>query len=763
MSLPGGSNIRAGGFYLSVAIATMLVGGLLIQAVPTASAAPTAEVQRSFDGIERCGETLNVTLSYEWNDAEMIAVEETPPDGWEIEDVGNGGKEKDGTIKWFAFGGSPGEVYYTISVPSGTRGPAEFFGTYRDNTMSSDEGDAVIQGTQKVDIACDPASTGSVVRSLPDTVTCGQEMQVNLTIEAPEDNEAWIVDERTPLEPVSVDERDHGDSVDGHVKWVATDGGSGNRSFTVQIPGDATEGATFIFRGEYRFDPSMVDRAPVEGDTTVTVSQCENPTPDQEDNTSEEKTPRRPTRSQEEEAPLPSPEDEVEATEVEGLPGSRATYEATVTSQASQGVTILLDNELLPSLDLYPSSDLEAADVTVAVWDWTQPPPDVTNLPPGVVPSMYVDVTVDGETSDHTAVFNVELPAQAVIGEANQSVLAKLIDGSWEGLSAVNLSETPGSADTYAGTVQAPCCSVFMVGFDLISPTITMETVRSDPQTLAVTAEPSDNLGVLQVDILVDDEVVTVLEEEPYTTEVNLDGLEAGDHTITAVAYDLTERYDETSEVVSIQASAGAGLASGLLWALIVLGGLGAGAMVVVSDPSRRAAVTSKLRELGTRLPWATPAPVDGGDPAEEPIEPGPAAEEVEAPEEEPATEGTDEEAVDQEGDQDPSTETPDEEGTDEEDPEDGEDPVTEDPVTAEDGHEDEGESPELDEEDPAAEDEAEDREGEPPAPVTAEADQNGDGAPDGEDLVEAGGGQASREEREEDLRAMLEGLDGDR
>lgn len=758
MSLLGGSKIGAGGFYLSLAIAMMLVGGLLIQAVPTASAAPTAKVLRSFDGIERCGQTLNVTLSINWNDAQLVAIEEKPPENWEVESV-QGGNEKDGTVKFVHFEGSPKKVHYTISVPNGTRGPAEYFGTYRDNTMSSDEGDAVIQGTQKVEIACDPATTGTVTRSLPAEVTCGQEIEVNLTIDAPDGNEAWIVDERTPLDPISVDERDHGDSVDGHVKWVATDGGSGYRNFSVKIPGDATEGATFIFRGEYLFDPSMVDRAPVEGDNTVRVTQCENPTPDEEeDNASKEKAPRRPARSEDRSDALPKPDDEVEAAEADSPEGARASYTATVTARAGQGVTILLDSDLVPSLDLYPSADLTEADVSVTLWD-QGPPPDVTSLPAGVLPALYVDVTVDGQASDHTAVFNLKIPGQSILGEINQTVLAKFVDGSWQGLSAVDLSETPDPDGAHTGTVQAPCCSIFMVGSDLISPTITMETTRSGSDTIEVATEPSDNLAILQVDILVDDEVVATLEEAPYTTEISLDGLEAGDHTITAVAYDLTERYDEASQTATIQGAVGVDVSSGLLWGLIVLAGIGAVGMVVASDPDRRAAAKSKLqatttrlREAGTRLPWVTPAPTEPAEPPEEAVEPGPPAEEVDAPEPAPATDAEDDIAGEVDEPEEDLQEDLDAEAEDEASDQDTEDPATDEQAEPEDQDEDLADLP--------------------PPPVTAEGDQAAEEDPSEEDPDEGAAedataededDEASREERKEDLRAMLEGLSSDR
>lgn len=543
---------------------------------------------------------LTVSLSLDWGDAEVLAIEEDPPDPWTVVNASDGGKPSDnGTVRWFTFDQNKTRLSYRVQIPAGHASTANFSGTFRDDTMDSDDPSGVIAGTNEIETSCTPKGEAQVTRFAPSTAACGENVTVRLEVSPPPGNEAWLIDEEPPIPPSSVDERDYGGESNGRAKWVSTDGGPANRTYTIEVPTDASDGSTFFFRGEYRLHPSMSERASIVGDEKM-VASCTGGDATGGSGGSTEQTKPAP---EEDEEPLDPPETEVDARPQDDPPtGALAGYEATLTSKASEGVRVNLDDDVVSSVDFYPATAVADALLNVVVWSWKDAPDGTPRLPSDVDATHLLELTLEGASGDdHTALLHLNLPEAEVPEDPAQGVLL-YSDGGEDFQAVRSLDLTPREGGGYQASVRAPCCSSFAVGYDRVGPQVSLSADESTGGSIALVADASDNAGLRAVQFRVDGDLVSTDDTAPYTATLDPGSFSSGEHQLEATAWD----YGGSQATDATVATFGTGGSGGglVLWALGGLAVLLGGAGVVVYRSRRPGGLSPLIGSVTSHLPW---------------------------------------------------------------------------------------------------------------------------------------------------------------
>lgn len=502
------------------------------------------------------GDTVTVELSVDPAEGhDSWVIDEVPPDDVTVENVDSrfsGEHVSDGHVKWVSTSGDAATVTYDVKVPqTATEGTVyTFAGEYRfDPGMDA-----------RADIAGDTSL--KVTRSdrvLPGSAACDDTFDVTVTLHPRAGTESWLAEEVLPDGwTASADGSSDGlaTQTDTGIKFTGAGDGTVTLTYEVTVPGDA-EGS-HEFAGTYRFHPSMQHRSVTQGDTSLSVTCTDtggsgggggggSGATGTDGDTGDDGT--SPDTSPDDGPPTNSgPSSTVDATAAPTPAGASSAYEATITGSPGDRITIRTGSLCVPSFDLVLGSALDGARVDVTVWRDNLPETAPT-LPRQTDAPCAVEIDVEGDAT-HEVTLSIEIPASDVPAPSH-GLLLHAEDGSWNPIERVQLSQSGNG--TFIGTARSACCSLFALGFDRADPLVQLDVPEGPLEgTVNVSAVALDNVAVHRVTFAVDGETVATVPtggpDDPYTTQIDADAYEGGEHEITATAYDLAGRTSEDSQ-----------------------------------------------------------------------------------------------------------------------------------------------------------------------------------------------------------------------
>jgi hypothetical protein len=194
------------------------------------------------------------------------AVEETPPEGWLVSEISNGGSfdAVNNKVKWVFLDGETRTLTYQATPPSGETGIQEFSGV-----ASFDGMNAPIGGSSSISSQISGENTPGATRSLPGSYQPGSPVTVTIVV-LPGTGAFSSAVEETPPEGWLVAEISDGgnfDAVNNKVKWVFLDGET--RTLTYQATPPPGETGVKQFSGLASFDGTDV---PVAGAHEIQLS-----------------------------------------------------------------------------------------------------------------------------------------------------------------------------------------------------------------------------------------------------------------------------------------------------------------------------------------------------------------------------------------------------------------------------------------------------------------------------------------------------------
>ena len=136
---------------------------------------PSGTTTRILPTSYRPSQSFTVVVSMVAEDGVVLQVaEETPPSGWTVSSINQGGSLQSGTIRWGPFtDGAARALSYTLTPPSGASGTATFSG-------SGQFGSTTVSTTGSTSLPLGPAPSGTLVRTLPSTYRAGVAFTVTL-------------------------------------------------------------------------------------------------------------------------------------------------------------------------------------------------------------------------------------------------------------------------------------------------------------------------------------------------------------------------------------------------------------------------------------------------------------------------------------------------------------------------------------------------------------------------------------------------------
>jgi chitodextrinase len=182
-------------------------------------------------------------------------------------------------------------------------------------------------------------------------------------------------------------------------------------------------------------------------------------------------------------------------------------------------------------------------------------PPAVSILAPLTGASVSGSVPVSAGASDNVGVTKVEFSVDGAL-------LATAPTGpygfTWDASKAAPGSHTiTATAYDAAGNKAAASVSVNVPNSsDTTPPTVSISSPANGATvsgTVQVQASASDNVGVTKITLAVDGSLTSTLTSGPWTFSVDTTGLAAGDHTLTATAYDAAGNSTGALSSVTVQ------------------------------------------------------------------------------------------------------------------------------------------------------------------------------------------------------------------